>query len=177
MIITIVGKAGSGKSVVAKRLAKKLKMKHYSSGDFFRELARKKKMGFIELNKYAKTHASVDKYVDNRQKRLGKEKDNFVMDGRTSAFFIPHSVKIFLDVSLDKGAGRIFKHKRKFELYKSVNQAKKFIKKRIKLEKQRYRKYYKLDPYQRKHYDLYLNTSNLTINQVVNKIIKFVKKL
>ena len=36
MKITISGKAGSGKSTIARGLAKKLELKHYSIGDLMR---------------------------------------------------------------------------------------------------------------------------------------------
>ena len=41
MIITITGLPGSGKTSVAKHLAKHLHIKHYSMGDLFRKIAHK----------------------------------------------------------------------------------------------------------------------------------------
>ncbi len=175
MIITIAGKPGSGKSVVAKRLAKKLKIKHFNSGSVYRKFAKKRHMGIIELNKYLKTHHKVDKLVDKKQMQLAK-KGNIIIDGRTAFNILPDSIKIFLDVSIHEAAKRIFKAKRKLENFKSVNQVKKSIIKRAQMERKRYKNIYKVDIYDRKHYDLYLRTSNLTINQVVNTIVKFVKK-
>ena len=60
MIITISGIAGSGKSTVAKLLAKKLNCKHYSVGDFMRQIAKEKNipLRFDEVN--AMTLATVD---------------------------------------------------------------------------------------------------------------------
>ena len=51
MIITISGKPGSGKSTIAKILAEKLKLKHYSAGDFRREKAKKLCLSLEEFNK------------------------------------------------------------------------------------------------------------------------------
>ena len=39
MIIAISGKAGSGKSTIAKLVAKKLGLKHFSSGDFMLKIS------------------------------------------------------------------------------------------------------------------------------------------
>ncbi|NCN22588.1 hypothetical protein GW934_03820, partial [Candidatus Falkowbacteria bacterium] len=46
--------------------------------------------------------------VDEYQKKLGETEDNFIIEGRTSWYFIPNSLKIYLDVSLEEGAKRIF---------------------------------------------------------------------
>ena len=65
MIITISGKAGSGKSTIAKELAKKLKLKHYSIGDLMRQIAKEKNISLIELSKLAEKDNSIDKELDN----------------------------------------------------------------------------------------------------------------
>ena len=44
MIITLSGNVASGKSTVGKALAEKLKLKHYSTGDFMRKIAKEQKV-------------------------------------------------------------------------------------------------------------------------------------
>ena len=51
MIIAISGKAGSGKSTVAKLLASKLRLRHYSIGDLMREMAKEKERQMLEYCK------------------------------------------------------------------------------------------------------------------------------
>ena len=46
MIITVSGRAGAGKSTLAKALAHRLRLKRYSSGDLQREIAREKGISF-----------------------------------------------------------------------------------------------------------------------------------
>tara|TARA_Y100000031_G_scaffold105561_1_gene116182 strand:- start:13766 stop:14302 length:537 start_codon:yes stop_codon:yes gene_type:complete len=174
MIITITGKPGSGKSVVAKALAKKLKLRHFTAGTLYRQYAKKRHMGIIELNKYLKTHRNIDKQIDKKQIELAK-KGNIIIDGRTTFKILPNSIKIFLNVSQDEAAKRIFKAKRKLESFKSINQVKKEIKQRSNLERKRYKNVYKVDIYDKKNFDLYLNTSNLSIGQVVNVLVRFIK--
>ena len=116
MKITISGKAGSGKSTVAKLLSEKLKLRHYSIGDLMRAMASDKKMSLIELNKLAEKDKSIDFELDDRLKKLGKAKDNFVVDGRLTAFFIPNAeVRVFLDTDDKVRAERILKDKRAHE--------------------------------------------------------------
>ena len=79
MIITISGKAGSGKSTVAKMLSERLRLKHYSIGDLMRAMAKEKGMSLLEFNKLAEKDKSIDLELDNKLKELGKSKDNFVV--------------------------------------------------------------------------------------------------
>ncbi|MBW2980964.1 nucleoside monophosphate kinase [Candidatus Woesearchaeota archaeon] len=178
MIITVSGKAGSGKSTIARTLAQKLHLKHYSSGDFMREMAKEKGMTLAELSKLAEQdNGAIDKEIDERQKKLGKTEDDFVIDGRLSAFFIPNAeFKIFLDVELDEGAGRIAKDKRATESAEDIKEMKEKIEKREASEVKRYKQYYGFDCYDKTNYDVLIDTTELTPEQVIGKIVKLVNK-
>ena len=80
MIITISGVPGSGKSTVAKLVAQKLGFRHYSAGDFMRDIAEKRRMSLLELGKAAEKDRSIDHELDRRTAELGKSEDDFVMD-------------------------------------------------------------------------------------------------
>ena len=177
MIITISGKAGSGKSTVARLLSEKLSLKHYSIGDLMRAIAHEKNLSLLELNKLAETDKSIDLELDNKLKELGKTKDNFVVDGRLAAFFIPNAkVKVFLDTEDKVRAERILKDKRQQEKSKDLDEMIAVIRKREESEKKRYKQYYGADYFDEKLYNFVIDTTNLTPNKVVEKIIEFVKK-
>ncbi len=176
MIITISGKAGSGKSTVARLLSKKLKLKHYSIGDLMRAMAKDKSVTLLKLNRLAEKDKSIDFELDNKLKELGRNKDNFVVDGRLTAFFIPHAdVKVFLNANDKIRAQRILNDKRHQEKNKSLRETLKNIKEREESEKKRYKKYYGLDYRDKKLYNYVIDTTNMTPNEVVNKIVNFVK--
>jgi len=178
MIITISGKAGSGKSTVAKEIAFRLGLKHYSTGDLMREMATNRKISLIELGKLAEKDQSIDKELDNRQIKLGKNNDNFIIDGRLTAFFIPNaSIKIFLDCDDEIRAKRILKDKRKLEKQKDLQETMNKIKEREASERKRYKKYYKIDYYDKKLYDEIIDTTKMNVTSVVNKILKLVEKI
>ena len=177
MIITISGKAGSGKSTIAKMLSKKLKLKHYSIGDIMRKMAAEKRMTLLELNKLAEKDKAIDFELDSRLKKLGKTEDNFVIDGRLTAFFIPHAdARIFLEANDKVRAQRIMKDKRHHEKSKNLKEMLKSIETREKSEKKRYRKYYNVDYTDKKLYNCVIDTTKMAPNQIVDKIIKFVKR-
>ena len=176
MRITISGKAGSGKSTVAKLLSEKLDLKHYSIGDLMRAIASEKGLSLLELNKIAEKDKSIDFELDKKLKDLGRTKNNFVVDGRLAAFFIPNAeVRIFLDADDKVRAQRILKDKRQQEKSKNLKEAISSIKKREESEKKRYQKYYGVNYLNKRLYNHIIDTTKLTPNKVVGKIIKFVK--
>jgi len=177
MRITISGKAGSGKSTVAKLLSEKLSLRHYSIGDLMRAIANERGISLLELNKIAEKDKSIDMELDSRLKELGKTKDNFVVDGRLAAYFIPGAeARIFLDADDKVRAERILKDKRQQEKNKSLKEAISNIKKREESEKKRYLKYYKVDYLNKKLYNYVIDTTKLPPEKVVEKIIMFVEK-
>jgi predicted cytidylate kinase len=178
MIITISGKAGSGKSTIAKMLAKELKLKHFSSGDFMRQMAKEKGISIAELGKQAENdNGVIDKEIDERQKKLGNEESNFVIDGRLSAFFIPKAeYKIFLDVDLDVAAKRIIGDKRSDENADNIEQMKKEMKNREDSEIKRYQEYYGFNCYDLANYDVAIDTTELTPEQIIDKLVELVNK-
>lgn len=176
MRITISGKAGSGKSTVAKLLSEKLELKHYSIGDLMRAMADERGMTLFELNKLAEKNKSIDFKLDSKLKEIGKTKDNFVVDGRLTAFFIPNAeVRIFLDADDEVRAERILKDKRQHEKSKSLKEAISNIKKREESEKKRYQKYYGVNYLDKNLYNFVIDTTKLNPNQVVERIVLFLK--
>ncbi len=181
MIITISGVPGSGKSTVGKLIAKKLGYRFLSIGAMRRAMARERGMTLQEFNVLGEKQAFTDREVDAWQKQLGQEKDNMVIEGRTSFHFIPHSVKIFLTVNLDEAARRIFHdsaHVRRFEASKHYETSKELahgLRHRIASDNRRYKKYYGLNIFVRKHYDLFLDTTKLTPAAVSRTVLTFVR--
>jgi len=176
MIITIGGKPGSGKSTIAKLLAKKLNYKHYSNGDFMREMAEGKNLSLLELSKLAETDKTIDEELDKKQIELGKIEDNLVIDSRLGFHFIPNSIKIFLEADLDIRARRILADKIRHELNTNLEEAKSNIAKRENSENKRYSGYYSINPYDTKNFNLIIDTSNLLPEQIASQILDFVNQ-
>ncbi len=176
MIIALSGKGASGKSTVAKLLAKKLNLRHYSIGDLMRELASSKSISLLELNRLAETDPSIDAWLDKKQQELGRQ-DNFIIDSRLAFKFIPHAIKIFLDVNDKEAARRIFSAppRQGEQPYASVKDAIQALVKRRNSEIKRLKKYYHVNPYDKKHYDIVIDTTNLTPKQIGNAILHFLQ--
>jgi cytidylate kinase len=181
MILTISGAAGSGKSTIAKKIAEELNWPRYYIGGIRRQKAKEKGMTLAEYNKLGETDNSTDFEVDEYQKKLGEKKDNFIIEGRTSWYFIPNSFKIYLDVDDEEGAKRIFSDLKKNDKRneaKALNNYKdvlKSMRERKKSDIKRYKKYYNIDVYGSSNYDYTLDTTNLSIKEVFSAVNKAVK--
>jgi cytidylate kinase len=173
MRITIGGMPGSGKSTVGKLVAKKLGLKFYSMGSIMRDLAAKRGM---PINDYVSLKEDIDTELDNYQKDLGKNADNFIIEGRLSFHFIPDSIKIFLDTDLKVAAERIFSDQRSGSEreYSSKSECLKAIKLRIIADKKRYSKRYGIDAYDPGNFDYVIDTSNITVDGAVKKVIALI---
>jgi len=175
MIITISGKAGSGKSTVAKELAKKLNLKHYSIGDLMRQIAKEKKLTLSQLSELAEKDKSIDATLDKKNIEL-RDETNFVIDGRLTAYFNPYAdLKIFLDCNDEVRAERILKERRKDEKSKNVNGLITKINQREQSERKRYKKLYNIDYYDKKLYDLIIDTTDLNIIEVIEIVLDSIK--
>jgi CMP/dCMP kinase len=182
MIISISGAEGAGKSTIAKRLSEKLGWPRYYMGGISREKAREHGMTLEEYNKWGETDPRRDQEIDEYQEKLGKTQDNFVIEGRTSWYFIPHSLKIYLDVSFAEGARRIWGSLRvddsrnegkNLHSYENVLAS---LKARRESDKTRYAKYYNFDAYNHRHYDFVLDTTDLNPDEVFEKVYEAVEK-
>jgi len=184
MIISIGGKPGSGKSTIAKMLADKLGYTYYYIGGMRRKMAEERKITLHQLNSLGETEEWTDKEVDAYQRTLGQREDDFVIDGRTSHHFIPHALKIFVDVTPRIGAERVFRDIQKKRAHRTdedkglttIQAVEQSHRVRIASDKLRYHKYYDIDVYDTKQYDFVLDTSTLNVQESFEKLYDFVSK-
>lgn len=183
-LITIAGKLGSGKSSTAKKVAEILGYKHLSSGDFMRDIANERGISLMELNQIAEKDNSIDKELDDRNIEIGKQSD-IVIDSRLGFHFIPESFRVYLDLHPEIAAERILKDKennpnrlkednRAFDTKEDIMKS---IVDRQESEKSRYDKIYGIkDVSCSDNYDLIIDTSKYSLEEVAQKITEEYKK-
>ena len=176
MIITISGNAGTGKSTVAKLLAEKLKLQHFSIGDIMREVAKKRGISLNALSKIAEKDRKIDRELDRKQVELGKQEDDFVIDSRLGFHFIPNSIKIFLKGDLDVRAERILGDKRSEESVSDLKTAIQEIRNREESEAKRYEEYYNINYNKKVNYNLVIDTTRIPPEKVVKEITDYLRK-
>ena len=176
MFITITGVPGSGKTTVAKRLSKECGIPWYSMGDLRGKMAEDRGLTIDQLNKLGETESFTDTEIDAYQKKLGEAGKDCIVEGRLSWYFIPHSFKLFLDVEPAKGGERVYRarlanHRSDEPLYTSAEEAAQFAKERIASDVKRYQKYYGVDFLNHANYDAVIDTSDMTVDQMMEKIM------
>lgn len=171
-LITISGQLGSGKSTVAKKLTQKLGWQYYSTGMAQRLIAQKRGITTVELNKLAVKDIDIDKEIDSVFKNPPWGDQNCIVDSRLAFHFLPHSLRVRLLVDPDEAAKRVFQEKRKNEKYTTLEQAKCFLKERALLEQEHFIKNYNINITDPKSFDLIIDTTHLSVDEVCEKILK-----
>jgi len=178
-IITIGGHVGAGKTTLASRLAKELGYEELYMGGLFRQIAAERGMTIEEFYADLKNDPKLEQSVDERQAKLMREKDNLVVQGRVAWFFAKGSLStvfnIFLAVDPIIGAERTAH--RPENTGRAVAEVKRANADRTRVEVERYRNLYGIDNVlDAGHYDYVLDTSHLTEDEALAKIIEKIKE-
>jgi len=173
-IISLAGELSSGKGTVSKILMEQLNYGVYRNGDYFRKLAQEKGMSVTEFNEYVKEHTEIDIQIENSAKEYAKDHNNFIIDARLGWYAVPESFKVYLKVDADVAAKRAFENqdveKGKTEKFNTVEEQKADMQKRYQLENERYFDVYGVRKDDMSNYDLVIDTTNLTPDEVANII-------
>ena len=170
-IITITGDLGSGKSTVSNILIERLHYDYVYTGKIQREIADRYGMTTLELNQYAETHPEIDEEIDATFKSLNDSAE-LIVDSRLAWFFIPKSFKVYLKCDIIVAADRISRDKqRKSEHYASQEKAIQELIARKESENKRYLELYGADCSDLSNFNLIVDTSYLTPEEVADKII------
>lgn len=171
MKITISGPPGSGKSTLSKTISVKFGLELVSMGDIFRKCAQDRCMSLDEFGQIARCNEKIDREIDEMQKMIANEKDNIVIEGRLSGFILEADLKIWLKAPLEIRAQRIAKRE-----CKSTEKAIEETSAREECERERYLKYYDIDIKDMSVYDLVIDSSKWSgqeISEIVEKAVNF----
>jgi CMP/dCMP kinase len=106
MILTVSGEIGAGKSTVARALAESLGLRYVSSGEMFREEARRRGVTISALGRLAEDDASIDRMIDDTQVAESKA-GRVVVESRLSGWLINGDVRVWLRAPIDVRARRV----------------------------------------------------------------------
>ena len=173
-IISLGGELASGKGTVSKIIMKDLNFGIYKNGDYFRKLAKDMGMSVTDFNIYVQNHPEIDRQIENSAAEYAKNHDNFIIDARLGWYAVPESFKVYLKVDIEVAAQRAFNdlNRKSTENFSSVEEQKNDIQKRYKLENERYWKLYGVHKEDESNYDLIIDTTKLTPDEVAKIIEK-----
>ena len=169
-VLTISGVPGSGTTTIARLLAEKLNLKMIYIGEIFRELAKEHKMTLEEFGEYADDNPEIDRKLDERQLEYGKL-GNIVLEGRLSGCVMRinniNAFKVLLTADLEERIKRVMGRENK-----GYEQVREEIEAREELELERYKKIYNLNYLDISVYDLVIDTTDMSPEEIVIKIIE-----
>ena len=173
MLITIWWKAWSGKWTVSKLLAKELWYEIISIWDMKRKLAAEMWINIIEFNKMwdnPENAKEFDLKYEEYQQNLNLS-DNIILDSRLGFYAQPKAFKILLDVDEEVAWERIFKAERDTDKHASKKHAIDEVKERNSNDEARYKKLYNIDLWNPNNYNLVIDTSERSPEEVLDIIV------
>lgn len=174
-IIAITGNIASGKSKVVRKIAKKLDMNTYFASNEFRKLARENSMDLATFNAYVENNPEIDRKIDTKMAEYINSHDNLVVDSRLAWHFAKDSFKVCITVDLDVAASRLAKdatNRNIEDKHENVEGAKVAIIKRQRYERERYINEYGIDILDYSNYDLVIDSTNMSAEEIANMIIE-----
>lgn len=171
--ITITGDLGSGKSATSKILCEKTGFEYVSTGRIQRQLAQELGLDTLEMNRRADSDPTIDQRIDGIFVELGKDPKGYVVDSRMAWFFLPDSFKVYLQTDVAVAAERILNDPtRKSEEYETKEEAIRKILARKQSENARFLIKYGADCGNFHNFDLVLDTTHRSPEQVAALILK-----
>lgn len=172
-IIALSGELASGKGTVSKLLAKELDYTIYRNGEYARKLAKEKGLDITSFNSYLAEHPEIDRQIEKSAAEYAEVNDNFIIDARLGWYAVPNSFKVYLTINIDIAAQRAFydPNRKETECFETIEEQKADMIKRYELENDRYFKLYGIHKEDKSNYDLVIDTSYKTPEEITNEIL------
>ena len=177
-IISLAGDLAAGKGTVSDILIKELNYGIYRNGEYARKLARDMKLDITSFNAFLAEHPEIDLQIEKSAAEYAREHDNFIIDARLGWYAVPESYKVYLKVDIDVAAQRAFNdpNRKSTESFETVEEQKVDMIRRYKMENERYWKLYHVHKEDMSNYDLVIDTTKLTPEEIANQIIEKYKE-
>ena len=166
--ISLAGDLGSGKSTLSKILIDRLGMEYYSTGIICREVAARHGMTVVEMNQHMETHPELDREIDDGLAALSELDRPLLIDSRMAWHFTKGTFRVYLSTELLTSAARIHAAGRAEEHFGSVEETAEKIRTRQESESKRYREFYGVDNLNLFNYDLVIDTTHATPDEVAD---------
>jgi len=167
LVLSISGLHGSGKSTYARAIAEAYGLRLVSAGQFFRRIAKERGLTLERLTEEANKDSGIDRLIDDMTKQEA-EKGNVILDGQLSGWVAREKadIKIFLTAPDDVRFERIALRD---GIPVEVARGQTLMRERA--QRERFIRYYKIDPSDLSVYDVIFDTSLQPLEENI-KILK-----
>ena len=169
--ISLAGDLGSGKSTVSAILLERLGATYYSTGAICRAIAASHGMTIVEMNKYMETHPEIDHEIDDGLRALSDKAENMVIDSRMAWHFVKDTFRVYMTTELEESAKRILRANREGDHASSLEEMAEEIRARKASERMRYREQYGVDCKDLSNYDLVVDSTYASPEEVAEHIL------
>lgn len=172
-IIALSGELASGKGTVSKLLAEELNYTIYRNGEYARKLAKEKGLDITSFNEYLAKHPEIDRQIEKSAAEYAEKNDNFIIDARLGWYVVPNAFKVYLTIDIDIAAKRAFydENRKSTECFETIEEQKEDMIRRYQMENERYFKLYGIHKEDKNNYDLVIDTSYKTPDEIKTEIL------
>ena len=170
LTVVVSGLHGTGKSTYARCIADAFGLHHVSTGDFFRQIASKRRLSLTELSREAEKNDAIDRLLDERtEEEIAK--GGVVVDALLAGWMASrHSaLKIYLSAPLEIRMRRIASRDGL-----SYAEAERVTLLRERIERRRFKRLYGIDIDDLSIYDLVLNTGLMPLEFNLEVVKSFI---
>ena len=169
--VAIGGPPGSGKSTAGRRVAAALGLDYRSAGDAFRAEAQSRGMDVEAFGRFAEAHPEIDRALDDEMQGLARP--GVLLDGRIQAALCRRRgapvYSIVVTAEESERARRVSRRDGQ-----PLAEALRRIRERAESERERYRRFYDLDP-DAETPDLKVDSTALSPDGVAAQILEFLR--
>jgi CMP/dCMP kinase len=168
--ILLSGLSGTGSTTAAKRIAADLGLNYVYGGQIFRDLAAERGTSLEELAESLEHDKETEREIDRRLIAAGK-RGNVLVESRTVGWIFPRdipAIRIWLTCDLQERLRRV--EDREHHPRSAEN-----LLRRESSDNRRYRTLYGIEPDDFSPFDLVLDTTEMPVDEVVDRIEAFVR--
>ncbi len=171
MKISLAGDLGSGKGTVSAILAPRIGAEIYGTGNIMRKMATEYGMNLGDFSAYVEKHPDIDREIDRKLESMSDDPRTLIFDSRMAWHFVRGTYRIYLTTDPLISALRIKNANRgSVESFATVEEAVAGIRARKESEKRRYLDLYGVNSKDLVHYDLVVDTSYVSPDEVSDVI-------